>query len=375
MGPGMKRALLVLLAASCGPLPGERASGDDDCDPWLEECDPYAPDAAPPCPSGEICSPETPEGLWFGSDGFPDVPFSNPAPRVTAAGGTQTITIYRSPSTEFAQPFEAASSDPGVLVIELVDPPVVRVRAVGPGAAYLRILEPGGTGLLYDRFSLTTARVTRASLAPAASFLTDSGLWEERDPWALLAGGEVDLVIRLWADDQRVADESALAAAATPARVTASTPEAYVARLAGVAPGDGRVDVTVGDLALPVSFRVVSAVDSVGCWSLLGSDEPVCPSSVTVGHERQQCLRALSGGDVVLGAGWSYTATPRLALIDEPLAPSCVRLSGVTSGAATLTATAAGVAAAFPIDVVASAARPAPAAPARSGPAAGERSR
>lgn len=193
-GAGMSRFIpFVFLLGACGAY-GEWARGEG-------------------CPPGEVCSPETPQGLRFESPTLGDTRLfggSIAAPRLSI-GGRSTVRVRSGQGDlfpDFTRPFEARSTT-AALGIEKVSPPTVVLRGTGAGGAYLEIAEIE-TGLLFDRIAVEVAPVARATLRPSGLALwnSDPTFAIDRDGWALFAGQPADVVVALTSPEGgRLVDE------------------------------------------------------------------------------------------------------------------------------------------------------------------------
>lgn len=105
------------------------------------------------CPSGETCSPSTPDGLSFSDF------------RSIAVGGRHAISIQDLPG---GVRFDVVSSDPTVLQVAERDGTRVVLEGVSPGTVYLRVVDRGRMreGLLLDRLELRVAEAVSVVARP-----------------------------------------------------------------------------------------------------------------------------------------------------------------------------------------------------------------
>ena len=149
----MNRLLVALIAIS-GPLAGcvggDRASDDGQC------------------PAGEVCSPETPDGLQFIGSSLVGS-FVVGGPLATAIGGTQEVELDLEPALGVYTPFDLTFTvdDQGGAGVRFdhQNGNIVTVRGAGSFSNYLRILDPS-TNELFDRKELTGAQSTRSRSSP-----------------------------------------------------------------------------------------------------------------------------------------------------------------------------------------------------------------
>ncbi len=114
------------------------------------------------CPTGEVCSAETPDGLHFFGKTLSDRTLDFGGPHTTAIGGTREVEL-QSGSKPFALPYRA-DDDGGLGVrVESTRGPVITLRGVDNRKNYLRIVEPD-RGALYDRIELAGAAIESIAL-------------------------------------------------------------------------------------------------------------------------------------------------------------------------------------------------------------------
>jgi hypothetical protein len=318
----VKRLLLLLLAAACAAQ-GERARDG--------------------CPSGEVCSPDTPNGLFFLGPPVGDELLGRMMPAPVAAGGTQSIRVLIGPgstSPPFDDDFEALSSN-AALGIDDVDPPDVTVHGLAAGQAFLRIVEPS-TGLLYDRLGVEVRPVERAIVRPRAHAVPIADVEFTRDrtiDWVGLAGAEVQLLVILESESGvRLVDESI--ELSFPGPTTREQWDVLTVRAQ-----DGTFTIRTGDgVTRTAAIRAVAAVEDIVSvpgptpWT---TSEPLPAGGVTL------CFRATTGGKLVAGADWSFTST--MFTPSPSLSPNCAAVTGAAGQTGTLTVSASGTTRQFPI--------------------------
>ncbi|MFH2006424.1 MAG: hypothetical protein ABI333_07555 [bacterium] len=158
------------------------------------------------CPAGEICSPETPSGLYFkGPDFGDDFWFPDHTVAVTAVEGTQSIEIDAAGWFESIYDFDADCSASPFSVIE-IEPPFVTVRANSTGSSLLRILDRHN-GELYDRLTIESLPVTAVEVAVARGWFLITA-WEEHPTRLYYGGIPLRWLARLKSGDDRLVDES-----------------------------------------------------------------------------------------------------------------------------------------------------------------------
>lgn len=278
----MNRASFVawLTLTGCA-APGERAS----------TCGFFCPETR--CPAGEICSTDTPSGLYFEGD-------DTGAPGVTAVGGRQTLTLYEGQryggqGTQLTRPFDASSTDPSLRVVS-IRPPRITLEGVASGSAYLRIFKPG-TEWLYDRIALEAANLQGAALRAEGA---------RDDHWALLAGQSTRVFV--WLHDargRRLIDNSARVEVDPASEVRAGVIHSGWGELAvnPATPGTLRWIVVAGvAMGRTMSTRVVDRIDDI----LVASVVQLTDSS-PVRARQFACFRALNGLDVVSILSWNFS--------------------------------------------------------------------
>ena len=326
----MKNHLLALIVATsvagCA-LPGERNRADG------------------ACPEGEVCSPDTPQGLSFRGPGKFDDFGGGPGRMVV--GGTQRITVEDSESSELSlESFDADATDS--LAIAEVAPPDVTVIAIGEGEGYLRILEPG-TDDLYDRILLTAEAAKEVEMTPADSIWVDSEL--PLDGWSLFVGAPVDIGARILGSTSRLVDDSMSITASGATLPEEPSPRWDTATLVPDGSGDVVVTAKLGDgTAHAWTFPISEKVEKiVRITTVLSPDEG---NLVTPGAAELFCFRALDGDLGIAGVPWTFTAEDDVTL--DPMG-SCVSVESKVTGDHVLLVKAGDAELAFDFEVAAGA--------------------
>jgi len=306
------------------------------------------------CPAGQTCSDEAPSGLFFLGATFSDallMSASGVAP--VAVGGTETVTALTGASNgspAFTGGFSASSTDPSRLAIGTVSPPTVVIRGEAAGAAELQLFQVG-TAELLDEVALSVASLATVTLVPAELVLPLNVMTTSTPPptWALLAGSAVPVIVRLEdAGMNRLVDETTAIRSASGA-LTSTAWDLFGVPVPAAA-GPASFAIQAGGASFPVTAPVVAAIDDILLLTFDGtSGSPQQLGSGTLPF----CLVAESGGDLVAGATWTFTASANLGVSGEDtvVAPSCLMLKGIASGAATLEVTASGFSKTFSFTV------------------------
>jgi hypothetical protein len=92
---------------------------------------------------------------------------------------------------------------------------------------------------------------------------------------------------------------------------------------------------------------VVSSIDAIDVFTHDGA-----PPWIELSRGTTLCFTAHSEGARVAGAPWSFAASAGLEIKLETLWCSCIDVLGMELGTATLTVTAGGFSADFPVEVV-----------------------
>ncbi len=316
------------------------------------------------CPAGEVCSPDTPTGLYFGGSVLGDEIFDSIVePHRTAVAGTQTLDIFSDAdaSDEFIG-FDAVAAGPSFQVVAVAGNQV-SVAGVAGGTDFLRLVDPE-SGELYDRIALQTAVVDTIAIVPQKiDLLGDQELYDAASPAVVYhASGTSELVVALYdASDVRLVDETLTLALGT--GFVRDTAQWDRFEHDPVAPGTYVFTFTLGSGEIgDLSATFVDAVDAVVWVPGLANSERAEPASgAVVGQQKRFCFRAENGGRPVVGATFGYTSTSGLTVASG--SGTCVTVTGAAPGLATLTVSVDGVAEPFDVPVASAAnAQPASAA-------------
>src|SRR5207302_10422867 len=123
--PDMRTPLLFVALAACAPL-GDRAITGK-------------------CPAGEVCSPDTPDGLQFVGPGvYGDLFLTGPG--TTVVGGTQAVTIMENSPGDIQRPFTLPYTADGGAAVGIAGQSgsTVTLAGLASGTNELRIVDPGG---------------------------------------------------------------------------------------------------------------------------------------------------------------------------------------------------------------------------------------
>jgi hypothetical protein len=254
------------------------------------------------CPAGEVCSPDTPSGLYFKGPGFADV-FLNYDVRPTAVGGQQTIQISPAGLFEHLENFDAESTEPAFSVSR-VAPPEVTIQADAAGSAYLRIFEPL-TGALYDRLMVSSREVETIEVEPIVfeSSFDDDPLY----PPLYWGGDALPWIARLYGGSSRLVDETLTFGG--DGTTNASVTQLGLWDLAEVTPTGGAFTISVGaasgsGVTGEGSAELAYEVDYI----LADVDMPV-PETHNASELLSLCFAAYFGERRILGIPWEYTMT------------------------------------------------------------------
>lgn len=312
----MKRMILMALVSSLtGCLAGDRASSGE-------------------CPTGETCSDDTPEGLYFRGTTIAGVLFGGLGPEATAVGGTQVIGIEDEAGNDFALPFEATAG--GALEISATSGSDVTIAGALEGESYLRIAEPG-TRLLYDRKLVEALPLDQLEVAPAIMEVVTPGT-----PVAFVAG-DPQVAIALYgpADDEgvrrRLVDTSMTVDPAGGTQTAWDT-----VQLEGAVPGIYPIDVTAADRSTATLEVTVVA----GPTSLAPHADT--PAQLMVEKPTFVCFSPLAEGKHVIGLAYTYTVDTGEVL---PFG-NCGSVKAFSPGPLTLTVTAGGVSTSLTFDAI-----------------------
>ncbi|HUJ62506.1 MAG TPA: hypothetical protein VLX92_28590 [Kofleriaceae bacterium] len=326
----MKRLLYVTLALLPACMGGERNETGQ-------------------CPAGEVCSPATPDGLYFvGRPIAGDIELSGPAP--TAIGGTQAVELEwddGGATVAFGLPY-AADDDGGIGVkVDHTSGAVVTLDGVGSRTNYLRITDPSD-GSLYDRKEMTGAAIDHVELATTDFETVPDGL-----QLAWVAGPQqigVALFGQVQEDlgpvDERIVDDS------MQLQLDGAQPDSWdMLDLANAAPGSYTVSVVAGGASSTLDLEIVAGPDAVGAM------DP--PASIPPQGEAELCFAATAGARYVAGLTWTYTVDGQ-QVVQSPSTydPNCLDVgTDKTSGSVVVTASAGGQQTSLTLPVSSSAAR------------------
>jgi len=319
----MKRLLasLLLVAACTG---GERASTGQ-------------------CPTGETCSPKTPNGLHFiGNQLADDLNLVGPSP--TAIGGTQDVALQydRGDGILIALDLPYTADDMGGagVKVESMSGSVVSVSGQGSFTNYLRILD-ATDNTLFDRKQLTGAALDTVELLPMNL---------ERVPahaQIAFAAGDFDIAIGLYGQVQESGGptEERIVDSTMTLDLPGATKTAWdTLHLAAAAPGTSTLTVTAGDKpALPIDVVVVSAADQVAPLD--------APQSLMTNVAADVCFTATSGARTVVGLPWNFTVDG-VSEAHATFAPNCISVTTQkTSGTVSVVGAAGGQMATLTLNV------------------------
>jgi len=315
------------------------------------------------CPEGEVCSPDTPSGLYFQGPGFADV-LLNSDVQTTAVGGRQTLNIEPAGFGEHLDSFDAETMEP-VVTVATVNPPRVTLQGDAVGSTYLRIFEPL-TGALYDRLTVSSAEVETVEVEPLVyeSPFEDDGLYPP------LYWGDTSLtwIARMYSTNTRLVDENLTFDTST-ADVEVTQPGTW--DLAEVTPTAG-VDVIMvtaesgSGVTGEASVDLAHEVDYI----LEDPDSPV-PQTHDASDQLHLCFAAYLGDRRILGIPWEFTMTGPEGEEPEHLGPvlfesNCVTVRAGTAGLWHLDVTAGTVTESHEISMLPPAPPPPPTPPSPS---------
>lgn len=304
------------------------------------------------CPEGETCSDLTPTGLYFFGEPTTDGLVSGVG--VTAKGGTQTITALLGDALDsppLDTEFDATTSDIKVAAVSAVEPPNVVISGEGAGTSFVRLLEPG-TDKLLDRVSVDVAAIDNVTLRPSELYLLE----KEEAPWALLAGGNAPMIVRLSdASGVRLVDDSLTLTSSTGATKRQSWD---LFEATAPASGDASFAITAGSAPFTATAKVVAALDDIVSSEVLGVSST--GQTFVLKEKETVCFLGKSGGVTTAGATWSFKGSSNLELTPVDTKEntlthtfrSCITVKGTAVGTATLTVDAGGISKDFTLDVV-----------------------
>ena len=325
---------MILVSGCQFSAPGERAFLNEQCP--TQPCEVV-------CPSGETCSPDTPNGLFFrGASLFDDI-FGGDL-RATAEGGTQGFFVHRNSSgTQAFAPFDAEASAP--LEITEAAPPRVTLRGNVEGSGFLRILDPE-TGALHDRIELAVAPIGSARFVGGGMPFLDPEA--EHLDLALLKDAGVFLGLMLRdANGMRLVDESTSITITGDAKDDADT-STWDQRFVTVgASGTVSASVVTGDgKPFEVMMPIVDKLDDIVAVKSLLSLDITQPIPVGSGHI--VCFRGLFGGRVVAGLSeWKMSGEGPIEV--KYATESCGDVKAITAGNAKIVVEIGGMKKSFPV--------------------------
>jgi hypothetical protein len=309
----MKRLLTLLLIPASACTGGERANNGQ-------------------CPAGEVCSPDTPNGLHFIGNQLADsLNLAGPSP--TAIGGSQEIALQydRGDGILIALdlPWKADDDGGAGVAVSATSGSIVTVRGAGSRQNYLRITDEAGN--LYDRKMLAGAALDTIELLPTTL--------ERIPPHSDLAWapGTFDIAVALYGQvqesggptEERLVDSS-MTLALTGAQKTAWD----TLHLANAQTGTSTLMVTAGDKpAAAIDIVIIATADTVG---------PIdSPASLMTNVSADVCFSATTGSRTLVGLPWTFTVDG--AAQPASLEPNCVAVKTTkTTGTVSIVGTAGG---------------------------------
>jgi hypothetical protein len=290
------------------------------------------------CPPEEVCSDDTPDGLYF--RGAPFAGSGRSVKRI-AVGGTQSITVLEGrgdSGDRFVAPFDATISSP--MLVDKVGPADLVVTAEEAGSAYLRINDPD-TGELYDRVTVRSSEIDTLEISAHGYADEDARLFAQGRPVVVVRmtseGGDrlVDEGIEFAADDADVSRDSW-----------------DLVGLSEMAAGE--IDVVVTTSAGDEHARTFEVVDSIDTLERVYlSDDSESESEVAVDSLIPLCFEGRHDDSPVAGLDWAWEAIGPLEVHPSTLVnDGCVLVEGLETGAATLVVTAGGLELSVELEVV-----------------------
>jgi hypothetical protein len=279
------------------------------------------------CPRGEVCAPQTPDGLDFEGASLTDV-FLDFGPHPTLAGGTQAIHLSYSKAGGAFRPLDLPylADDGGGrgVKVERTDGPIVTLRGVAGRTNHLRITDPGGN--LFDRKELAGASLTEIRIVPRRSETVAPG------EAIVFAPGKLEVTVALQGETdgapRRAVDESMAIALPGATRIAWDT-----LRLPAAAVGFYPLTVTAGDRPeATLEVEVVTGADA------LVLQPPSAP--LAVAQLATVCFSAHAAGRHVAGLSWTFETDNGTA--GASLFANCAAVAPKQAGPLTLTARAGG---------------------------------
>lgn len=291
------------------------------------------------CPAGEICSPNTPNGLHFVGNTLADELFGGNGPAATAIGGTQEVALeyVRASGDRVALDMPYAADDDGGLGVTLVAThgSIVTVKGARSRSNYLRITDPT-TGELYDRYTLTGAALTSMRLVGTGFEVTPTDR-----PELVFATGNQEIGVALVGNVQesggstaeRIVDTSMILDLPGATRTGWDS-----LRIANAVPGTYPLMVTAGDKpAASMPIEVVAGADAIASLDA----QPMVPADSST----RVCFQATSNGRYIYGLTWTFVANGATTVKGaSELTRNCVSVSsaGKFSGSIPVSASAGG---------------------------------
>jgi len=301
------------------------------------------------CPEGEVCSPDTPSGLYFRGPGFADS-FLNFDVHVTAVGGRQTVSVSPAGFGEHLGDFDAESTEP-VFTLSDISPPRVTLVADSVGSSYLRIFEPL-TGALYDRLSISSQDIDSIEVAPIVFETELEGDIGEPIYWG---GDPLPWIARLYHGGVRLVDEDLVFGATGTIDASTTTTGTWDLAEVTASPGANTITVAVSSGSGVTGLGEADMVFSVDTLT----DDPTDPVPST--HDASDvlavCFAAYSGNRRILGIPWEYDMTGPGG--EEPIqadpnsyAQNCSQIRVASTGLWTLDVTAGDVTESYDIEML-----------------------
>ncbi len=327
-------AALFFSLATSAPTEGERVDGG--------------------CPPGEICSPDTPDGLFFAGTPLGEEILPIPQkPLPTAVGGTQTVSVFLDKAGEHEFLGFTASAGGPSFVVETVATNDIGIKGLAEGSDYLRVFNRE-TAELFDRLLVDTARVAKVAVLPyQGDLFGDRDLLQAVRP-EVVYSADRDVAfygIALYdGNDRRVVDTSATLQLGLGFKRNAQLWDRFE-QTGALPPGKYNLGVTLGDGSThELSVTLVSGVDSIR-WSPGSSDSLlVSPDKgLAVNASQMYCFAGQSGGLTVVGAPFQFSATGPVDLGTPSF--DCIVVRATALGTVKLTVASGGLSATFDIPV------------------------
>jgi hypothetical protein len=284
------------------------------------------------CPSDEVCSPKTTEGLYFRSYGYANraIDFG---PELTAIGGTQTVNLYAKALISQPLAFDFAIDDGAAVGATVKGPHQVSLVGKAVGSNYLRIKDPVDNSL-FDRISVGAAALAKISVS------SDGEIKDPTDS-AVAFAAQSRLAIELFdRDDRHLIDESATIAGA---QITRGNNWDTASFRSSVTVGTQTVSVTAAGLPTAnLDINVVAGPDRIEGLN--------APTRIKAKESKSVCFRATAGSARVLGLGWTFTING-IALPAQGFPRNCTSVTVDQAGTAIVVATAGGMSKSLSIGV------------------------